>query len=150
MTECRAPSRKQIDGCAVPTTQLAAEVDGWISRWERDHPDLARRKSGRQSPSRRNRKGHLAGNQTVAAITILQERTQLADPAGVGVPKPTIEGVVYKRWRMTELRTADMLVAAIERPEAFYDGTLEIVPNPNASREARDACCGGSLNGSLT
>lgn len=149
LTECRVPSSsRKIDGCAVPTTQLSAVVLGWVKRWERDHPDLASSDSGRQG-SRRNSMGHLRGNQAVAALTILEERTRLIDPEEVGIPRPTLESIVVGRWRTTELRTADMLVAAIEEPHVFHDGTLTVIPNPNASREARDACCGGSMNGSL-
>ncbi len=64
-----------------------------------------------------------------------------------GIPKSTIEQVAKGRYRTTELRVADALVAAIGHPEAFYDGTLEIRP---ATKRARCGCCGGSsLNGSL-
>lgn len=132
----------------MQTSQLACVLDEWIGRWERDHPDLATGTSRRGAGRRQNELGQLNGNDAVGAVTILHERTVLLDPAGRGVPRPSIENVVYSRWRTTELRTADLLVAAVERPEAFWDGSLAVIPNPNASASAQRECCGGSLNGS--
>lgn len=44
-----------------------------------------------------------------------------------------------------ELRVADALTTAMNCPEVFHDGTLEIKPNERASKEAREACvCSGS------
>lgn len=165
MTECRVPSAgrlpvripRQIDVCAVPTQQLAPELKTWVKKWEREHPDLATGEAGKQcqgAGSRRNEKGQLNGNEAVGAIVILHERTQLIDPDEEGVPETTIRSVLKSRWQTTELRTADLLIQAIERPDLFYDGTLTVIPNPNASAEARAECCGGSspesMNGSLT
>lgn len=167
LTECRVQSAgrpsaaripRQIDGCAVPTPQLAVELGVWVKKWERDHPDLATGEAGKQregAGARRNERGQLCGNEAVGAVVILHERTQLLDPDGEGVPETTIRSVLKSRWQTTELRTADMLVQAIERADLFHDGTLTVIPNPNASREARAECCGGSngqqsMNGSLT
>lgn len=92
------------------------------------------------------------GDQTVGAVRILSERTALLAeqvPEGLPVPTKTIENVLAGRHRLTELRIADALVAAVEQPEAFHDGTLRILPNPNAAPAVRASCCGSSLNGSL-
>lgn len=64
--------------------------------------------------------------------------------AETGVPLTQIENIRRKRKPVTELRFADPIVMALERPEAFHDGTLRIRPNPTASRAARAGCCGGS------
>jgi hypothetical protein len=65
-----------------------------------------------------------------------------------GLPEKTVETVVAARNRTTELRVAEALVVgALQRPEAFQDGTLEVRPNPLASKAARASCCGGSLTG---
>lgn len=132
MTECRAGKR---DGCAVPRGALAGVVQGWIDRWDRDHPDLV--------ATRRNRGA-------IGAATILHERTQQIDPDGRGVSPDSLRKLLDGRAApYTELRTADMLVAAVEMPEAWHDGTLSVVPNPYASSDARSSCCGGSSSGSL-
>jgi hypothetical protein len=130
-------------------------LQDWCDRWDRDHPDLAagKKKNGRRiggggSETRRNALGQLAGNGAVGALTILHERTVRADPDGRGVSKDTIRSLLAKRTAaFTELRTADLLVAAIQSPELLYDGTLQIEPNPAARAEARASCCGGSLTG---
>lgn len=141
----------------METARLKNVLDQWIGRWERDHPDLATGLSGKQgqgSSGRRNELGQLNGNEAVGAVAILHERTRLLDrdaetgEPGVGVSKQSIRSVVVSRWRTTELRTADLLVAAAECPEVFHDGSLAVIPNPRASADAQRACCGGSLNGS--
>lgn len=109
-------------------------MQGWVDRWDSTH-DPSSGTTGR------------GGDQDVRAVTILSERTGLlAELAGGGVPVPkkTIENVLAGRSRHTELRIADALVAAVEQPEAFHDGTLRILPNPNAAPAVRATCCGGS------
>lgn len=56
----------------------------------------------------------------------------------------TIRNVLEQRVSHTEMRTADAIVTAIGRPDLFHDGTLSIIPNPAASRQARSDCCSGS------
>lgn len=121
----------------------------WVDKWDRDHPDLASRSQRGEAKGRGRQNGRRSG--AVGAMTILHERTALTDPLGRGVPKETIRALLAKGRRSpyTELRTADLLVAAIERPEVFHDGTLAVEPNPSASVEARASCCGGSLNGAV-
>lgn len=152
MTECRVGR----DACAVPTRALAGVVQEWVDRWDRDHPELAaakrqangRRIGGGGSEAHRNERGHLTGNGALGALTVLHERTVMSDPTERGVSKDTIRHVLrHRRSTYTELRTADLLISAIQRPEVFHDGTLPIVPNPAATSEARASCCGGSLTG---
>lgn len=83
-------------------------------------------------------------------MRILHERTRLltvdrqTGEPGAGVPTRTIYNVIGRTWRYTELRTADLLVQAVEEPHAFHDGRLEVEPNPKAPPAARAACCGSA------
>lgn len=61
-----------------------------------------------------------------------------------GLPKRTIQRVVAGTRQTTELRVADALVWAINQPQLFHDGTLNIRPNPRARATERAQCCGGS------
>ena len=61
-----------------------------------------------------------------------------------GIPKKTVQNVMRGRAITTELRVADALIAAIGCPEALHDGTLEILPNTNATKKAQATCCSGS------
>lgn len=130
------------DGCVVPTEPLAAILGGFVTRWNRDRPSIGGKFT---SAERRTEVTH------VGAVAWIAEETRRNDPeGGVGIPQNTIENIVAGRYRTTELRVADAIVTAIGCPEVFHDGTLEIKPNPSASREARAACCGGSLNGAVS
>lgn len=113
----------------------------FVKEWTSQHLDLA-------FSSGQNHLGQLTGNDAVGAVTILHERTRRVDPLGVGVPVKTIHNVLAGRYRHTQLRIADALLAAAHLPEALRDGRVNIVPNPNASSVERASCCGGSLTGS--
>jgi hypothetical protein len=128
------------------------------TRWNRDHPDLDRRPAfGRTAGGSAaavfngTSDGQLVGNRTVGAVTILHERTRQVDPRERGVSKRQIRAMLSQRaGAYTELRTADLIVAAVERPDAFHDGSLPVVPNPAASAPARASCCSGSLTGAVS
>lgn len=116
------------DGCLVPTEPLAAALNEFISHWNRERPQPGGRFA---SP----------GAEIVAPV---RAYGWLAENSGVA--EATISRIVGLRSRGTELRIADALVQAIERPDLFYDGeppTLPIYPNPMAPAEDR-LCCGGS------
>lgn len=146
---CNRPAR---DGCVVETAPLAFLVRSWIDRYERD---LSLRDSRGQANlgrlTRRDASGHFIGpsenaESGVAALASLTERSAQGRDR---VHPDKIRKVLRVAHRTTELRTADMLVAAIRRPEAFYDGTLTVSQNPLADRRTRASCrCGSSLNGS--
>lgn len=76
----------------------------------------------------------------MGAVAWLVQETRRRSPPGI--PEATIEGVIGRRHRTTELRIADALVAAIDAPQAWHDGTLKVRPNPRATPERRASCCG--------
>lgn len=61
------------------------------------------------------------------------------------IPEGTIDNVVRRRRRTTELRTADALLAAIGKPEVFHTGEIVIKQNPMT----RQCCDGATLTGSF-
>lgn len=69
--------------------------------------------------------------------------------AETALPQPTLERILYRRSRMTELRDADRIVTAMGREDVFYNGVLSVRPNPLASARAQAACCAGSLTGTV-
>jgi hypothetical protein len=123
---------------------LADLLNGFASRWRTSRPATA----GRFAPSRQRTEVPFMG-----PVDWLVQETRHADPDMVGVSPGTIERIMGKRSKTTELRTADALVSAIGCPEAWHDGTLEIQPNPCASPREQAACCGASaatLTGALS
>lgn len=112
------------DGCVVPTEPLAAMIGSFVREWRRTRPDTRGQFKPAASP----------GPVTLTAYDWLHLKT--------GVPKRSLENIAAGRYPTTELRVADLIVSAIGRPEAFYNGTLEVRPNPLAARAAQAACCG--------
>lgn len=129
-------------------------VRAFVDGWERDHGDgtVQRDRLGRRNPGARAVRdglGHFSGARLLASgAEALSEKTR--ELGGTYVPLGTIHKVLRAEYPRTELRVADSLVAAIERPDAFHDGTLNIYPNPKATLAARSACCSGSDLDSLT
>lgn len=108
-------------------------LEGFVRRWALERPP---RRAGQFAAG-----GERSGVEFVAAVDWLA--------SAAGVERHDIENLMRRRTRTTELRIADPLVAAIGAPQALYDGTLDVRPNPRASARARSACCGGgSLTGS--
>lgn len=122
------------DGCVVETEPLAHLLRGFVTSWNRRHEPTAGRFSDRRS---------VAVRQVTAVEYLEQETIRHRQP----VPRATIQNIVAARYRTTELRVADALVTAIECPQAWYDGTLVVRPNPAAPKAVRASCCGG-FNGS--
>lgn len=124
------------DSCVVDTAPLAQLLQGFITTWNVSRPAVARggtSNGGRFTP-RAERPVEEVG--MVSAVSWLAAET--------GVPESTIEKVARGRSKTTELRIADPLVQALDRPQAYHDGTLTIRPNPLAPRTVRARCCGGS------
>jgi hypothetical protein len=112
------------DGCLVPTGPLAEILEAFLNRWKRDRPPTA---------------GQFSSSSTVSPILGIQWLS-----AESGVSESTIQNIVDRRYRGTELRIAEALVVgALERPDLF-DEALEVYPNPSAPAWARAECCGGS------
>lgn len=140
VSSCASTSASSRDGCVVATEPLAIALGGFVRE--------------------RNRRavggGRFAGRGTrtevpvVGAYEWLEQETRHHDPSGRGVTRKTIKRIVSGGSTVTELKVADLLVAAIGRPDLLYDGTLEVFANPRASRSARDACCGGSQSPTRT
>lgn len=139
------------DVCVVPSLPLAHLLHRFVDDWKQTRPTT----SGQFASGQRRQQTR----ETLSAVQYLALETERAarraGPKGRGVPESTIENLLARdpserprpRSRVTELRIADPLVAAIGRTEALYDGTLPIMANPNASRAAQGACCSGSLTG---
>lgn len=119
------------DGCAVPTENLARVLKSFLEDWNRTRPSTG---------------GHRTGNGNQTESVYVRGIAWLSLESGV--PEWSIRIITSCRYRTTELRTAEALVAgALERPDLFYDGnppTLPVVPNPTAPKADRLACCGGS------
>lgn len=120
------------DKFVVCTEPLSGLVCVFVDNWHRQRPpDGGRFGAG----------GERAEATTMSAIEWLEERTLL--------PRKTIKSVAARdpatgkprgRRATTDLRVADALVAAIDQPQVFYDGTLRVIDRD----EARRGCCGSS------
>ena len=107
----------------VDTPPLAAELQTFVTRWRETRPTTT---------------GQFAGTERcdcspIGAVSWLAMET--------GLPKRTIQRIVAGTRKTTELHVAEALVNALEQPQWFHDGTLNIRPNPRA-RAAERACCG--------
>lgn len=155
-TSCSSRVR---DGCVVDTAPLSGLIRQYVTRYEASSREpalvdrLGRVNGGGRGPRAAGGKFAAGSSRgSVSAIEALHERTvEIAarvPAAGLQPVQPaTIRKVMNATYRTTELRIADMLVTAIERPDAFHDGTLTVRPNPQADPRTRLSCCGGSLTG---
>lgn len=131
------------DGCVVDTSPLAQVIAGFVSDWNlaRGRPDRSHRRFGLIAS--------VSPPEEDVALGALRWLSDETHRRGFAVPVKTIQNIARlgpdgrpsPRNRTTELRIADALVAVIERPDLFHNGTLTIRPNPLASREARASCC---------
>lgn len=128
------------DGCIVDSEPLAIVVCCFVDAWHRDRPSTG---------------GQFAQDGRRTEVAPVGALDWLALESGV--PKHVIAKIATRdrfghpkpRTPRTELRVADALINAMERPELFHDGTLEVRPNPIATAKAQALCCSGSLNGAL-
>lgn len=113
-----------------------------MRRWQLARPESASRLAGTA-----------ASQGDVIPLTAYEWLEAETARLGLEVPRGYIERIVRslspdRKIRVAghvELRVADQLLSAIDRPDAFYDGTVTVVGNPHASSRARAACCGGLL-----
>jgi hypothetical protein len=135
------PDPCTIDPCVVESEPLRGMLNEFVDRWN------LTRTATRTGTSFRSAVDRVAAPTTAD----VRARAQLGALAWLsqqtGVPVSTIQNIARPRrpkYRTTELRVADPLVAAMNRPEAFQDRTLEVTPNPRAPANVRARCCGGS------
>lgn len=124
------------DPCVVDTAPLSQLVRTYADGWRRSRPSLKGRRHGRVDLLS---KGYV---EPVGPYEFLASET--------GLPEAKIRAVGNpNRNPTTELRVAEAIVAAIGEPGMFYDGTLEVRPNPRARRDLQGeatswACSTGS------
>lgn len=106
------------NGCVVVTAPLTSAIRAFLERWELDRPS---------DPWQTE---FLSGMEWLAGES--------------GLSEDALWIVRRGRYRVTAFSTADRIVAALGHEEWFYDGTLTVIPNPNAPRALREECCGGS------
>ena len=107
-------------------------VRAFVQDWNRTRPPDTGRFTGN---------GEIRTGDYLGAVTWLAAETRRL---GAPLSRDRIESVMKGTTRTTELRVADAIVQAIDRPFAFHDGTLEIQPNPRAKAAAQAQCCGGA------
>jgi len=126
------------DICVVETGPLKTALEAYVIAWGRTPAAIA---WGRQT-----------GNRPAASVALeqLARRTQEQDTVwGLGVPVSTIWNLYLGKHRLTELRTADAILTAINRVDMFQT-SIVVLPNPNLPRRLRGeewlgcADCGGS------
>lgn len=107
------------DACVVRAGPLSDLLNDFVSRWERTRPPRqAGRFTGRAARTR---------SPYVSAVEWLVTETRGQ------VTRTTAEDLIGRRRATVELRVADALVAAIDAPHAWHDGTLEVIPNVRAA-----------------
>lgn len=132
----------------MDTQPLAQMLNGFIASWNRTRPATGGQFSALDRAAGSFLDRELDGVPRtdvtpLGAVPWLAAETRRMD-GGAGVSESTIEKVKMGRYKTTELRIADPLVMAMDRPDALHDGTLTIRPNPLAPPDVRARCCGGS------
>lgn len=115
-----------LDPCVVETEPLCAILREFVEGWLK---------------TRRSRKGQHGYQDN--DVDPLSPYTWLAFDSGL--PEDEIRKIRNpSRYPLTELRVADSIARSIGEPLMFYDGTLDVLPNPLSPPEAAAECCGGS------
>jgi hypothetical protein len=127
----RRADAKARDAFVVHSDPLSTLLHGFVTSWEKSRP----RETGGKFISG-NRRQEIV---PISPVAWLETES--------GVSRHQISNILRRRTRFTELRVADSLVAAVGRPDAFYDGTLDVIENPHASRATRDVEAQQSLTG---
>lgn len=122
------------DGCVVDSQPLAGILIPFIDEWVRERP----------STGGRFERGARTEVESVTATGWLSQETGISERTIQNLTRRDESGSPAPQAKTTELRIADPLVAAVGRPEVFYDGTLEIRENPLAKKNVRAACCSSS------
>lgn len=136
----RRADAKARDAFVVHTDSLSNLLHDFVSTWERSR--------GRQTGGT-----FATGNQRQEIVPIgplswLETESGISRHQIGNIVRRDKEGNrLPPRTRFTELRVADSLVAAVGRPDAFYDGTLDVIENPHASQATRASEAQQSLTG---
>lgn len=111
-----------------------------VSRWRIEHPGEERD---------RDENGYFHGLRSGAPIPALVwlsvTASHIADPDGKWVPKLIVpvgrlEGILTGKHVVIEFRVAEAISIALDAP--YATAGIEVMPNPLAKKELRDACCG--------
>lgn len=131
--------RRDPDICVVETGPLREALEGYVAACGQRAAAVAwgHPSDGGFGPS--------------VALARLAVRTRDQDAVwGLGVPVSTIWNIYLGAHRLTELRTADAILTALNRIDVFR-GDIRVLPNPNLPRRLRSdewrGCsdCGGSM-----
>lgn len=118
------------DGCCVETEPLCNLVRRFVEQW---------------LETRTSRKGRYPSEEGYdEALEPVGPYTWLA--FDTGLPESEVRKLRNpRRFPLTELRVAEMIINSIGEPAMLYDGTLLVLPNPVVPEERRPAeCCGES------
>lgn len=127
------------DGCVVPTEPLSTLLQGFVRDWGRQRPPVGGRFAARSGRRRRREVEAVPASDAPPPVSAVD---YLAREAAVTAGQ--VERIIWsaRRYPRTELRVADALLAAIERPDLLRE--LPVEPNPMATATARAECCSGS------
>lgn len=139
------PKRNGHDPCAVQTRPLARLITEYEHRWRRQRPNVTRRFAapGDRPVPYLDPLEALAISARLPLDRLVAVRSRY-DPHSKKSVAQILRLAGVLGGRTTELKVADTLVAALGRPEAFHDGTLHVLPNPEAPPAVRRGCCSGS------
>lgn len=130
------------DGCLVPAEPFAELVQDFVRRWNRDRPQPGGQYGLAEEPPVR------------ALAWLSAEATRVSGGVLVGdvridfvITEGMLEGLLDRGSRAKatlELRVADAIATALDRPFVMFEERVVVMPNPSATRAAQESCCGGS------
>lgn len=144
---CGGPADGHVhrDGCLVTSAPFTETLRAFVVRWSKDRPQ-----PGAQF-------GVTTEEPPIRALAWLAAEVSRHSPY---ITEATLKGLLERGDRakgLIELRVADALAVALDRPDVFYDPRIVVYRNPQASRDAEcldelgqplrvppGACCSGS------
>lgn len=132
------------DGCLVTTEPFAELLRAFVLRWTKERPQPAGQFGVTEEPP-------------IRALAWLSAELSRVAPY---VTEATLKGLLERGERtkvLIELRVADAIAVALDRPDILYDPRIVVYRNPQASKDAEcldasgqplpvppGACCSGS------